>query len=383
MDEEESTALALFFTWDVSLTLWKERGLLEREIRYYEALAAKGVRVTFLTWGDERDVALAEDLHKNIDVLPLYTRLPRPANKPLRAMCSLLAPWAARDVLRKTTFLKTNQMWGGWCAVVAKLCFRKPLIVRTGFELYRFTCQQKSGRWRRGFVRFISALTYRMADRIYLATTEDRDFVVQTFHISTTKIALRPNWIDTDRFKPLPVPEEENAILFVGRLTTQKNIPLLIAAVEGTPFRLDIIGDGDLRVELEEHARAHNAPVRFLGNIPNDRLPDIYNRYPVFVLPSLYEGNPKTLLEAMACGRAVVGTDAEGIRALVRDGENGLLCEFSPDSLRSAMTSLFSAPDLRHKLGDNARRRIEQTHRLETLVARECADYDALALAQK
>lgn len=370
---------ALFFTWDVSLALWKEKGLLDREVRYYEALADRGVHVTFLTWGNNRDSEIAKSLHKNITVIPLYTHIPQPKNKVLRAFLSLLAPWAARDVLKTSDILKTNQMWGGWCAVLSKFCFRKPLIVRTGFELYRFTCQKGHGCLRRAFIRFISAVTYKTADRVYLATAEDRDFVLRTFHIPESKISIRPNWIDTSVFRPLEVPEKDEHILFVGRLTAQKNLPLLIEAIAGMPWTLDIVGEGELWTDLEQYARQKGVRVNFLGSVSNSHLPEIYNSYPVFVLPSLYEGNPKALLEAMACGRAAIGTDADGIRTVIQHRKNGLLCDPAVKSLQDAINNLLSDKNLRTRLGAAARAQIIETQTLEKLIDQELLDYYALA----
>ena len=247
--KKQNYNLTLFFTWDVSLALWKEKGLLQREVRYYETLAKKGIAVTFLTWGDERDLEIAKDLHKGIEVIPLYTRIPCPRNKALRVLSSLLAPWVIRDTLKASDILKTNQMWGGWCAVLGKIISKKPLIVRTGFELYHFTIQQGHGLLRRAFIRFISKITYKAADRIYLATQEDRDFVTKQFQTPKDKISIRPNWINTKFFKPMDVPEKDNHILFVGRLSEQKNLPVLIEAIAETPWTLDIVGEGELRCQ--------------------------------------------------------------------------------------------------------------------------------------
>lgn len=363
----ERIRLVLFLTWDVSLALWQEKGLLQREIKLYQALARQGVEVMFLSWGGAEDDKIAADLKPDIKTISLYKHIPRPKNQVLRALCSLMVPWKLRDILKKADIYKTNQMWGGWVAVVAKWLWRKPLIVRCGFELYNFTLQAGHKGLRARFVRALSALTYRAADRIVLASEEDRDFIINEFELNGPVIHVHPNWIDTELFAPRSLSEKDNHILFVGRLTAQKNLETLIDAMAETPWTLDIVGDGELKAPLAARARERGARVNFLGSVANDKLPDLYNRYPVFILPSLYEGNPKTLLEAMACGRAVVGAKAPGISSLIDDDRDGVLVESDPDSIRKAIKSLMDDPARRGRLGMTARTRIVETQSLDRI----------------
>lgn len=373
--------LVLLFTWDVSLGLWEQKGLLQREMLYYKRLAERGVRITLLTWGGHRDSEIGADFSDLIQVVPLYKSLPCPKNKILRAAISPLSLWGARDVFKSAAIIKTNQMWGGWIAVLARYVFRKPLLVRTGFELYRFTCLQGHSAARKVLIWLLSKLTYATTDLIYLATEEDRAFVEHTFSVPSSKIRVRPNWIDTAAFAPGAMggnPSNASRILYVGRMNVQKNLPLLIEAVAGTNIGLDLIGDGELRDELERFADGKKANVRFLGSVPNNQMPAIYRSYPVFALVSDYEGNPKSLLEAMSCGCAVLGANSEGIRSLIRSGKNGLLCEKDVDSVRNSLHTLMTDHDLRNTLGQNARSQILETQSLDMLIEREIEDYASL-----
>ena len=221
-DQPSQPHLMVFFTWDVSLKLWHEKGMLSREVRYYNDLAARGVQITFLTWGDADDLNYASCLHPNITVTPLYTLIPKPSIKVLRALSSLLMLWSARHILKQASLFKTNQMWGAWCAAFAKILYKKPLIVRTGFELMRFTILHGHSALRQRFIAMISRFAYRQADLIYLATEDDANFVTGYFKIPRDKIQIRPNWIDTSIFAPQDVKKQDNKILFVGRLTSQK-----------------------------------------------------------------------------------------------------------------------------------------------------------------
>ncbi|MCT4655452.1 MAG: glycosyltransferase family 4 protein [Cohaesibacter sp.] len=367
--------LVVFFTWDVSVELWARKGLLQREIRIYERLTQNDVDVTFLSWGGDEDREFIEQLPKAIRVISLYKYLPRPSNKALRALCSLLAPWVLRKELRQADILKTNQMWGAWVAAISKLTSRTPMILRCGFELYDFTVRQNHSFPRRAFTWCISRFSYALADHICVATKDDKKVVTDIFGQLEAKISVHPNWIDTNFFSPRNVAQKEGHLLFVGRLSQQKNIPALIEAIAGTDFTLDMIGAGDMQEELEAQAKAQGAKVNFLGTRPNDQLPDIYSSYPVYILPSFYEGNPKTLLEAMSCASAVIGTNVSGIASLLQHRENGLVAETDALSLRQAITDMMGDPDLRQKLGAAARKQIQETQTLDALVSKELACY--------
>ncbi len=345
---------------------------MEREIRLYDALVKQGVDVTFLTWGGAEDEEIAKTLPQ-FTVIPIYKYIPRPKNKALRALVSLKAPFALREIIQEADVLKTNQMWGAWVAVIAKIWGFKPLVLRCGFELYHFTLQQGKGFLRRVFTWLISFLSYQLSDRICVATQEDKDFVKAQFKVRDSKIDIHPNWVDTDLFCPQETVQKAGRILFVGRLNAQKNLEKLIGAVAGTPYTLDIIGTGELRDSLEKLAAENGASVNFLGTVPNDKLPGYYNAYPVYILPSHYEGNPKTLLEAMACGSAILGTDVPGIRNVITHEKTGLLCKEDALSLRAGIERLMGDEALRKRLGRAAREQIAATQSLDILVQKEHA----------
>jgi|GEM_PF-1046164 glycosyltransferase involved in cell wall biosynthesis len=165
--------------------------------------------------------------------------------------------------------------------------------------------------------------------------------------------------------KCLGFPSLKNTITigFVGGLKPEKNAETLVKAfgklirdIPELKARLIIIGDGPMRLILEEHIKEHgiNGCVFFLGYIP-----DAYrflNAIDIFVLPSLSEGCPLALLEAMACGRAIIASDIPAIREIVEDGKEALLFDpFSSDQLKEAILKLYHNSELRRELGENAK----------------------------
>lgn len=127
--------------------------------------------------------------------------------------------------------------------------------------------------------------------------------------------------------------DEFKTVLFVGRLEKIKGVEYLIEAMKYIDARLLIVGDGNLRDELENKAKEQGEKIRFLGAVEHSRLPRIYAAADVFVAPSItldnggVEGFGLVLIEAMAAGTPVVGTRSGGIKDIISDGENGYLVE--------------------------------------------------------
>lgn len=98
-----------------------------------------------------------------------------------------------------------------------------------------------------------------------------------------------------------------------------------------------LIGDGDNRSHLEKLAIENRSKVTFAGVMMQNQIPFELNRSMAFILPSFYEGHPKALIEAMACGLPVIGTNVPGVRELIVHGKTGLLCSPDSDSIRNAI----------------------------------------------
>jgi glycosyltransferase involved in cell wall biosynthesis len=195
-------------------------------------------------------------------------------------------------------------------------------------------------RLKRGLVRFSYRMVprlYRQADLIGAVSTGVRDDLAETAHLPASEIEVLHNPVVSEGLAekaeapidhPWLQPGQRPVILGVGRLSRQKNFPLLIDAFARVrtkrPARLIILGEGSLRPELEARARALGvaADVELPGFDPN---PFRYMRHAAaFVLSSDWEGLPTALIEAMACGAPVVSTDCQsGPREVLLDGKLG------------------------------------------------------------
>lgn len=187
------------------------------------------------------------------------------------------------------------------------------------------------------------------------------------------RIDVVPNGVDVDRFQPLcrdeTAPKEEGiALLVVARLIEIKGIQHLLTALSLLPeemrrkIHLRLCGTGPYEAELRRRAEqvGMTAQVEFSGLVSYEEIPARLHEADLFVLPSLQEGLPLSLLEAMASGLPVVATTVGGIPGMVKDGENGLLVPAAdPTALRDALVRLLTNPVLRRSLGASARRTAE------------------------
>ena len=166
--------------------------------------------------------------------------------------------------------------------------------------------------------------------------------------IGVVRCGLDRDFLDAAR---QPVPTDSAEFVCVGRLSAQKGLPLLIAACDqlrasGETFKLTIVGDGEMRGELEaEILRRDLAGIVTLAGIRTaDEIREHLARARAFVLPSFAEGLPVVIMEALALERPVISTAVAGIPELV-DGSCGwLIPAGSQDSLVEAMRAALHAP---------------------------------------
>ena len=197
------------------------------------------------------------------------------------------------------------------------------------------------------------------------------------------------NGVDTKRYRPIndvssireevKVEDEDNIIVSVGRLTDakdHKNIlkALQIIKTDDLNFKLIIIGDGELREKIEHLTLklGLKEQVILLGNRTDiDRL---LNLAKIFVLHSKREGFPISLLEAMSTGLPIIATNVGGIPEIVKDGFNGVLVEPKrPQQLARAIKKIIKDKKFANKIGQNARKTINESFSLE-MTTRKYAD---------
>ncbi len=189
----------------------------------------------------------------------------------------------------------------------------------------------------------------------------------------------------------LGLPPDCPLILFAGRLAAQKSVETLLSAMDllqhvRPKFRALIVGEGPLRGRLEETARAYELfekrRVSFLGH--RDDVPRLLAAADLLVLPSLYEGLPNVVLEAMRFRKPVVATAAPGTTEVVDDGVTGLLVPLrDPPALTRAIQKVLDDPELARKLGEAGRARAEAFFSVHLMIERFAALYEELARSNR
>jgi len=166
--------------------------------------------------------------------------------------------------------------------------------------------------------------------KLVICLTQSDAYEVQKFGCPKNKIRLIPNGVDIEAFKPAK--EKPNLLFWGGRFIQQKGLPYLIDAMsiikEQIPdVKLLMSGDGVLTSKISNMVKLAGLQknVNFLGRVPLESLPILVSSCSVYVLPSLKEGMPYALLEAMACGKPVVGSDIPGIKDIIVNNQNGIL----------------------------------------------------------
>lgn len=165
--------------------------------------------------------------------------------------------------------------------------------------------------------------------------------------------------VDCDRFKPTEKREPQR-VLFVGRLGEGKGLHNLVDAAKILPdhYSVRLVGDGPLEADLKERAPSC---VEFVGTVPHDKIHREYQRATVLCLPSVHEGFPVTVIEALATGTPVVSTDLDSTNLTVEDTVTGrLLSDRTPESIASAVREVCTNAEYTHNARKQGREVVKQ-----------------------
>jgi len=243
--------------------------------------------------------------------------------------------------------------------------------------------------------RAIDRLLLRWTDEVICVATSDRDLAIRERLAVPDHVTVIYNGIDHTMFAGSPAHEECGTrrrapfiVGTVGRLHEQKGQTYLLqaaarvrAAVPMTRFR--VIGDGPLRGSLEAEARALGVDeiVEFLGS-RND-VPTQLQQFDLFVLPSLWEGLPYVLLEAMAAGLPVVTTEFDGVREIIGGSAEGLVVPpRDPEALADAIIELLRDDRRRADIGLRGAKTVENRFSVSAMIHQTMSVYGDEAIAR-
>jgi glycosyltransferase involved in cell wall biosynthesis len=281
-------------------------------------------------------------------------------------------------------FLLTASLYGRAAAMLARV----PVVLGTEVNVYA-----DKRRWH----ALAERLLMKKTDAVIASAESVRAFYVEQVQADPRRVEVIYNavdWSALDRTVPrdsmrasLGIPPAAPLACIIARLTEQKGHRDLVEALAATPalaaLHVLVVGDGALREPLQELVRARSLGdrVHFLG--ARRDLGDLLGASDLFVMPSLWEGLPLSMILALGAGLGVVATRVAGIPEVVKDGETGLLVPpGDPRALGDALARLVADEELRARLGASARAFVVPRFGVDGYVASVSALYDRL-LAEK
>lgn len=282
---------------------------------------------------------------------------------------------------------------------VARLLARKPVLITE-----HYIAQLRFMRNRRLFFPLallrefvlsakllVKRLSLRLVTQVITVSNANRRFFLSTFGSTYADIVTSiPNGIDVERFAPDSAAHSNGAevdsstVTTIAGLNNQKGHEYLIRAIPTIKQRCPDVkfifaGEGHLRNYLERLAQTEGVAdiISFVGQI-NDVRP-LLIQSTLVVLPSLFEGMPMSVLEALAAGRAVVATNVDGTSEVVLDGFTGFLVPpQDPDQLAQKIVHLLQDRSLREIFGRNGQERVKAEFSLERMAKAYCELYKQL-----
>lgn len=356
--------LLFLMTPGVGLNVWKNIGSLNRELKPYMEYMRRGWKVKILTF-DKGDIP---ELPEGIEAI----RFQHPH-------LLWFLPWTNRKLGEWADIIKTNQSAHAYYYTYAARIWKRPILLRCGYVHGEFLETTQGLTPKTKFYQWLEKKAFQKATLCQVPTEELSKWVQTRYDIPKSKISVVPNFVDTDIFKPIAgVPKKEKSVISVGRLHPVKRFDFLIKACAEIPgCELTLVGEGPENPCLQQLAREFGLKLNLPGNIPNESLPKIIQSHIIFAMTSEWEGHPKALIEAMACGIPVLGVHAIGISNIIQHGENGIVVEPHVEDIKDGLNLLFSDNVLREKVSHNARKFALTNYSFENVMEK---DFNSITL---
>ncbi len=326
-------------TWDYM----NAKGGLGRSVQWIaNALRAGGISVTV--------AAPRVDDANDVSLLPGTQSLPVG-----HLLFSLLLPFRIQSFLRcaRCHILLLPSGPGG------VFLWKRPRGVKIIVLAYHTYAQQARlvpGQWWKGIFVPLECRTYRMADRVLCFCEETARVLRDNYGLNPNRIHVLPHAVDIEAWRGGEDKKEEGLCVCVARLERRKGVEVLLRAwsqiIARIPnARLVIVGRGYEKKKIDRLMQKAGGSVIRKESLLQEELRSLVACASVVVCPSHLEGFGLSAAEAMAAGTAIVASDCDGLRSLIRNNETGLLVTpGDPKALADGILRLLSDPKLRHRL---------------------------------
>lgn len=284
---------------------------------------------------------------------------------------NFLLPFLHRDILKQVSILRLMQFTPIIPAVISKLITGNKIIATYGYVYSEFLKTKRS--YFKSFLwRIVEKIGLLFTDAVIVTSPKMERFVKDNNF--KNDLFLIPNSVNIKEFYPIDKSNKEMfEVLFVGRFEVEKNIENFSKAVCGlkNKIRLTLVGRGSLEQEIKKILDKGQVNYRIIQSLPHNELKELYQKTDIFVLPSFNEGYPKVLIEAMSCGASCVVSKFDGYQHIIKDYENGLICEFDKESIKEKILELINNETLRIKISKGARVFVEENNDIEKNMIKE------------
>lgn len=289
--------------------------------------------------------------------------------------CRLLRERMKYDIIHAHSHLYSSTVF---CAL-ARMIGSSPLVI-TDHGLI----SQTAPMWlQKMYVPTVAKWAYDTADSIICYTETERNQLI-SLGIHPEKISVIHNGVDTDHFTPLMNIAPKKQILWIGKYVPGKGVEYLLRGFqlfsrEYADYTLLMIGRGPQKDDcikmIEDLGLKEKVILRDF--VDNKDLPEIYQQSSIFVLPSLEEGVPRTILEAMACGVPVASTELPQLVKIV-SGCGLLFSPRDPEALDAALSTLISDPEIAQACGRQGREKAVSMYSWSDTVSKTLDLYSSL-----
>ncbi len=327
--------IALILTFGGSLENWKINGILEREIKIYEELYNSFGIITHIISFGKKD----ECFNKSYPFIRVrsnsYGLHPR--------LYSLLIPILFFKTFQRVKIIKTNQFYGAHIAKKISRIFKKPLIIRQGYNYLKHienehgfcsTNYKKASKYER---KFINSGNINIFTSKFIASEYEKKY-----KIDSNKIKVIPNYVIKESWQPsYQIKKNRNTLIFFGRLVKQKNLFSLCTALKGLKKKIILIGDGYQKKALKDYLEENKIEFEIKARLPQNKILYYLNQSDFFILPSLYEGNPKSLIEMMIYKIPTLSSRVVGNNEIHSELDFCLTCDTSACSIKKSIINFY------------------------------------------
>lgn len=341
--------LGIFLSPGESFELMRKVG---QDVRFVEVYLKRYLK-------DFDQVYVFSYLNENYD-LPKNIILVKNPTKLHRLVYAFLLPILQKDYVQKCDVVRGFGLASG----LSSLILTKPFILNWAYDYYRFVWSDQKYIYLVWYF-LLEKLVFLRANKILIATKK------KLSHTNGLKFIYLPNGVDLKTFHGST---HRQGLIFIGRLEPQKNLIFLIDSLSLLPSslkRITLVGSGSLKDELIEYAKVKKVKLKLIDKIPNDQIPKLLSEHSIFLLPSLNEGIPKVLQEAMACGLVPVLTKFPTSSEVVRDGVNGYIVNFDQRQYSKKILTLLSDQKLWQRMSQKAQLKIKTEFDQSKLLEKE------------